>query len=333
MSLYDSKKLPPFIYSKTSDRSAIEHDPLVLSLIKSRLLLNVEFPKFAQIIVKLSKEVESFVELSRNLVPKKNFAQESGITIDRFLPPQQIGALPSKLRFPILSLLYRHKLRQSDVRRNIERANVYIKRMIRLRSTEIVKLRDNFEKKNKTKLNILDSVIFYFCKHCKTVVAEDHFRTGTCSCGSAKTIGKSEAVPIFRFNENTIKFIENGIWLEHGIDYILRKKNFKTECGISILGRSGVSHEIDNFAEREREGLRVFGECKSGLINDADIFIFHGKLMDLGGYKGCMFTVTEEKRIPESTIKLAKAKDIEIITSVLDIGEKSIIQSIDEITK
>lgn len=333
MSLYDSKKLPPFIYSKTSDRSTIEHDPLVLSLIKSRLLLNVEFPKFAQIIVKLSKEVESFAELSRNLVPKKNLAQESGTTIDKFLLSQQIRVLPTKLRFPIFSLLYRQKLKQPDIQRNIERANVYIKRMIRLRSTEIVKLRDTFEKKTKTSLDVLDSVIFYFCKHCKTVIAVDHFHSGTCSCGNAITLGRSEAVPIFRFNDNTIKFIENGIWLEHGIDYLLQKKNFKTECGISILGRSGVRHEVDNFAEREKEGLRIFGECKSGLINDTDVFVFHGKLIDLGGYKGCMFTVTEEKRIPESTIKLARAKDVKIITSVLNKSEKLIIQSIDEITK
>jgi len=61
-------------------------------------------------------------------------------------------------------------------------------------------------------------------------------------------------------------------------------------CGFHILGHSGVIHEIDNIAWKIKDDIRFFFECKTGEIDVKTIFIFSGKIIDIGCNRGYIFT-------------------------------------------
>jgi len=112
-----------------------------------------------------------------------------------------------------------------------------------------------------------------------------------------------------------INFLESNYWFEHGVDYILRKKNLHTLVGYDVLGNSGVWHEIDNIAYYKNENYRFFCECKNSEVSEKDIFIFSGKMIDIGGISGYIFTTS--KNVSKEIKRLARSKNIEIIEDVL----------------
>jgi hypothetical protein len=123
-------------------------------------------------------------------------------------------------------------------------------------------------------------------------------------------------------------FISKNYWFEHGIDHILRRKNFQTLCGYYVLGHSGTAHEIDNIAESGSSNLRFFGECKVGEVGANDIFIFAGKMSDIGCSRGYIFTLT--KTIPKELSYLARSKNISIVTNVIEKSIADLEQEIQE---
>jgi len=123
-------------------------------------------------------------------------------------------------------------------------------------------------------------------------------------------------------------FILDNIWLEHGIDYLLRRKTFETLCGYYILGHSGIEHEVDNIGEIKSESLRIFCECKNQDVAVRDIFIFSGKMNDIGCTRGYVFTTSFET--PKEVKHLARSKNISIIESVLEKDNDDIIKEIIE---
>lgn len=131
--------------------------------------------------------------------------------------------------------------------------------------------------------------------------------------GSASKIRKE---PVAYFDERTGTFIDNNYWFEYGVDYLLRKKQFQTLCGIQILGHSGYTHEIDNIAESKTSNFRIFCECRTAEIRTADIFIFAGKMTDIGCSRGYIFTLKEEPQ--KEILHLARSRNISIVPSVLD---------------
>ena len=125
-----------------------------------------------------------------------------------------------------------------------------------------------------------------------------------------------------------IDFLKNNMWLEHGIDYLLRRKNFRTMCGIYVLGHSGVQHEIDNIADFASENLRILCECKNQDITVNEVFIFSGKMSDIGCTRGYIFTTSFN--INKEIVQLARSKNITIVESVLEKKENKIIEEIKE---
>lgn len=125
-----------------------------------------------------------------------------------------------------------------------------------------------------------------------------------------KTLEKSKAVA-FYFN-----ILEYNYWLEFAIDYILKRKKLITLVGYEILGNSGVCHEIDNIAYCPNENYRFFCECKNSEVKESDIFIFSGKMIDIGGNKGYIFTTSEN--VSDEIKRLARSKNIDIIENVLN---------------
>lgn len=129
-------------------------------------------------------------------------------------------------------------------------------------------------------------------------------------------VSQVEQIPVHHFNLNLINFLEYNYWLEFAIDYILKRKKLITLVGYEILGNSGVCHEIDNIVYCPNENYRFFCECKNSEVKESDIFIFSGKMIDIGGNKGYIFTTSENVSVEIK--RLARSKNIDIIENVLN---------------
>ena len=154
------------------------------------------------------------------------------------------------------------------------------------------------------------------------------FRKCTCVvCNkNINSLSDCEELVIHIFGEKMIKFVKTNIWLEHGVNNLLSKKNFKTFTGVYILGHSGVKHEVDNFAEITQENIRILGECKGRDIGVNDVLILSGKMQDTGISVGYIFTTSST--INKDIKKLARFRNITIVDSILERKDLEILEMI-----
>ena len=210
-----------------------------------------------------------------------------------------------------------------------EKGNIIIKEKLIELSKNIQNKLSNFEEKVKIDMPILSTTTVYFCKKCNKIICLDKFKRSKCFCGAdINNIAYVEQIPLNHFNKNMVNFLESNYWFEHGVDYILRKKNFQTLVGYDVLGNSGVPHEIDNIAYYKDENYRFFCECKNSEVTEKDIFIFSGKMIDIGGISGYIFTTTEN--VPKELNRLARSKNIKIIKEILKKDARTLVNDIKE---
>lgn len=335
MDLYNppNLNLPALKIKKVEDRRKIESDPAVKNLIASKLLLNKDLNQLLVKLLGLTKNINKLLETKddyhrlsfefHHIFPRLHF------TSLRFLEFRAARELKKGTRVQRQELEEELKKKLKDEHKKI---NQKLKNEINKLSNQLQSELDSFERKHKTKLNISESLNLYICKECKKIFCQERFHADTCECGKTNS-SPSNCVTIIvhRFGKNIIKFIEDNWWLEHGIDHLLRKKNFNTQCGFYILGHSGIEHEIDNLAEMKSDNLRIFCECKTTDINVNDVFVFAGKMADIGCTRGYIFTTSFETS--KKVKHLARSKNITIIDEVLEKDETQIIKGIKEITE
>jgi hypothetical protein len=121
--------------------------------------------------------------------------------------------------------------------------------------------------------------------------------------------------PIAYFDARLRNFISNNYWFEHGIDFLLRRKNFQTLCGVHVLGHSGCMHEIDNIAESKTSNFCIFCECKTVEIKTNDVFVLAGKMADIGCSRAYIFTVAKD--VQKEIVHLARSRNVSIVTDAL----------------
>jgi hypothetical protein len=330
MQRYDltSPELPSLKINKTRDREIVENEAKVQNLIKTNLLLDKEFINMLLKIQASTKEINKLLEEGIE-------NSERDITDWRWRRPFIHGR---RIIFPHSLMRKRRKFTTKEEKEleakikkaaleDFKRHNINKKGLITKKSNEILKMIDSFEKERAiSPLDILDSIPAYYCPICKSVIGTERFRPIKCKCGAEVKVVNVKTKIIYKFNNNTVSFMDNNLWLENGIDYLFRKMNFSTICGFYILGHSGLDHEIDNIVENRKENLRIFCECKNCMIDRDNIFVFSGKMQDIGCTKGYIFSTSkiDDKKI----FHLARARNISIIDSVLD---KSIDDMIKEI--
>jgi hypothetical protein len=195
--------------------------------------------------------------------------------------------------------------------------NQGVLRRITHRSKDVQDKLLQYEVANAIELNILSQSILHLCPQCNHLISRDRFVTTTCeSCRMLVTLRKSKQVPFAKFGEGLVEFISKNYWFEHGIDYLLRKKNYQTLCGYHVLGHSGTAHEIDVIGESVRQRLRLFCECKTGDVGANDVFVLAGKMSDIGCSRGYIFTLSES--VTKEIGYLARSRNISIVTNVLE---------------
>jgi rubrerythrin len=329
MELYDKPQaLPVLKVEKLVHRLTVEEDDTVCSLIKSQLLLDKQFNT---IYLEVLKKSEKMMELFSQFNEENEFFHPSMLsrfykTKDfrkymtlRHIWPQRPEGLKPKEREK-----YNKEMREA-------KKDLYstIKREITSHSKQINNMLSAFEKERCLDLNILSSTTLYSCKKCGYVVSKNKFRVIKCSCGAdIELISSVEQIPVSHFNTNLIQFLKHEYWLEHGVDYLLRKKNYQTIVGYYVLGSSGIRHEIDNIASSRSGNYRFFCECKKSDINVADVFIFAGKMADIGCTRGYFFT--NSNNISAEVMALARSKNIKIIFNILEKDTQNLLGEIRE---
>lgn len=320
--------LPALKIKKRKSRKNIENDSTVNNLIESKLLLNREFNSLYLDLLATSKEILDYLKFDKKKISfqdilSKDIKKEGDIaqyTRLKFLIEFQKTNLSSDIE---------NKQIKEFISEQIEKGNIIIKEKLIELSQNIQDKLSNFEEKAKIDMPILSTTIAYFCKKCNKTICLDKFKKSKCSCGiDIANIAHVEQIPIYHFNNNMINFLESNYWFEHGVDYILRKKNFITLVGYDVLGNSSVWHEIDNIADYKNENYRFFCECKNSEVSEKDIFIFSGKMIDIGGISGYIFTTTEN--VPKEIDRLARSKNIKIIKDALKKNVETLIKEIKE---
>ncbi len=336
--------LPELTMHKERERQAIEADIKVNNLIRSNLLLDAQFNRLYLRILEESKRLLEIIELTEDQLysqyfsvleqskklkhPSKFSDAEVLRLLLHFLTSDMLkGDMVSreklerifggKMKFDAL-MFETKELMFADAR----------KKAIML-SDKIQKSISVFEEKKEIELDILASTTIHVCKKCAKIISLNKFKRCTCICGEKITKpSQVEQIPLKHFNEKLINFLDQNYWFEYGMDYLLRRKNLQTLVGYYVLGHSGVWHEIDNIAVSKSRNYRFFCECKNTEVKQNDIFVFSGKMVDIGCTRGYIFTTSEE--VSDEIIRLARAKNIDIVKEVLKRGITDLLKDIKE---
>ena len=363
MKLYNPPniKLPALKIEKTRQRKAIEDDPTVKNLLRSNLLLDFEFNTLYFDILKKSKELLNIISLNEDqlalLAPEYTFhfppsilrdhpifkiaKFEIGINIIKFImyyekykKGEDIFDIPEDKKKQLEDIfdIPEDKKRQLDEAILKLRKEIYpnfLKQIIEV-SNNIQDSISDFEEKREIELSILSSTNVYVCQNCSKIISINKFKPCTCACGEkiTKISQQVNQISIYHFNKLLIDFVEQNYWLEYGVDYLLRRKNFQTLVGYNVLGHSGVWHEIDNIADIKSENYRILCECKNTKVEVYDIFVFSGKMVDVGCTHGYVFTTSE--KISDDAARLARQKNIEIVKGVLTRETEDLLEDIKE---
>lgn len=206
----------------------------------------------------------------------------------------------------------------------------YFKKTVSLmksHSTSVQNRLSSYESSHKVSLDILTPVTLYLCRECNKLLSMDKFAPASCKCGkNISDVSKTRREPLACFDTQLQDFIKNNHWFEYGVDYLLRKRNFQTLCGVHVLGHSGNLHEIDNVAESKSANFRFFCECKTAAVKTADLFVLAGKMADIGCSRAYIFTLSDQ--ITKEIRHLARSRNISIIGNVLNRSEQEVLAEI-----
>lgn len=206
---------------------------------------------------------------------------------------------------------------EAAFRKSIKELNGQSLKVIKSISDKLQEKVEAFESKHRVDLSLLDNHTMYVCPDCKATLGYDKFKKWKCTCGmEITTASEPEQLAIKSVPPSVNEIVVNNIWLEEGVAYQLRTQNFDVYTGYSVMGGSGVLHEIDVLAEKPKKCVRVFVECKARKLGIVDVFNLAGKMRDTGVAKGIICSTEGNTNI--EAVRIGKANGIELFYDVLD---------------
>jgi len=341
METYSPKgfNLPPLVIEKRASRKNIENDTKVKNFIDTKLLLDRNFNNLFVDVLEKSREI---LKVSVENPSYKDFAVQN--IFDYFSSKKFNNKIKSDSKktssFNDYLFYFTNKLISDPEFVKIDNKsrmkflnNIFLKtkeKLIQLNEQIENEISDYEKKYERVKLDILSSTNFYFCKQCNKIVSKGKFIPIKCLCG--KEINKVSEVDkksISHFNVNLVNFINSNYWLEFGVGHLLKQNNYRTLIGYDVLGNSGVFHEVDNIVYVPKENFRFLCECKNSPVNNNDIFVFSGKMTDIGVNKGYLFSTSSY--IQKEIIRLGRSKNIDMISDILNKNSQNIRNEIKEV--
>ncbi len=303
------KTWPEFYGQKSTSRIDIESSLSVKSLLTSGRLLTIDLNQLLASIIGHSTDIDKYLRVD-----------------------DPISSLPQTEYFDKVTELMRKKsktaishLSDKDFRKTLLEAQDELRPLLRKDLKKKISENSDFIEeeiskynlKNKIKLKIFDQSVLYYCKKCNSLIEKNEFKSKKCDCGQKITkVSDTEKQTAAQVNQEVEIFFKNNMWLEYGVELLFKQKNYQTQCGVYILGSSGVSHEIDIVAEREADYIRTIGECKNKEIQIDDIFKLSGKMQDTGCNYGFIFSTGVIQS--NDVYRLAISRNIKIIEKVLE---------------
>jgi len=317
-----SGRLIPLKYKIPKERIGIEKTLKIKGIISSKSLFSNAFKIFLENLININDELKEDIEnfSSRKLTDEKKLETLIEGSIDRVVDQEKKEKIGEKgiKKIKAEILIEFKKMRKKE---RMEQFN-----KIKDKSDSMLQLLADFNENRKEDIEVFVIKDFYICKNCGNLISINRFKKTNCPCG--ETINKIKNVDkgsISLLDDNVEMFFKKDFWLEYGIDYMLQKNSFKTFCGYSFLGSSGVYHEIDNMAQKSSKNKRVACECKNKRLSLKDAIIFNNKIKDLGINNGYLITTSSEKANIDIEI-FCDNSNIKIIDSVLE--EKEEIENI-----
>ena len=99
-----------------------------------------------------------------------------------------------------------------------------------------------------------------------------------------------------KYNSKWVDKLKKEFLIEQYIDLRKPMQEIANEvgCDKSTVNFYIMKENIEkrnNSESHKKENLRILGECKGGDIKLRDIFVFSGKMQDIGCGAGCLFNV------------------------------------------
>lgn len=116
---------------------------------------------------------------------------------------------------------------------------------------------------------------------------------------------------------------ESNLWLEDYTSKILRSMNWQTWPHVSVLGSSGVRHEIDVLGVKGSYVLVC--ECKTGRVTRQDVFNFWAKVYDIKSHVS-MLSLIGELPEPETREFVTKNPSVFLLEKMGEKGRKQIVE-------
>jgi hypothetical protein len=321
--------LPPLLIQTQSRREELVQSPDVITLVKSRLLLDAGLNEL------LGRMRESSERLDRalRLLELKNrqvatlWMQPGFYKLDHYFRGTSVVLDAPETAFHEMAWVWQpNSGERRPTKLTVERLisflddavlieNIQLSDEIRQFSKKTQEALADFEADRKCELNILSQRTLFQCRACSFPIVAERFKKRICVCGlRIETMEDNDVFPINVIGTRLRDYISNNLWFEDAIEYILIRGEYQTKCGVMVRGHSGTSHEIDIIAESHKEKSRFFCECKTGDIAPNDVFIFAGKLADIGCPRGYMFTLSKD--VTRETVRLARSMNIVILDKV-----------------
>ena len=124
-----------------------------------------------------------------------------------------------------------------------------------------------------------------------------------------------------------LKLWESNLWLEDYVSRLLRSMQWDTWSHVSVLGASGVRHEVDVLGVKGSYVLVC--ECKTGHVTRQDVFNFWAKVYDIRSHVS-MLALIEQLPEPETREFVVKNPSVVLLENL---GEKKKSQITEELRK
>jgi len=139
----------------------------------------------------------------------------------------------------------------------------------------------------------------YFCKECNAYLGDsfESLPENCLSCNQKTNWGNAHNIVKVRFLDNKVSQYLDGLWFEDYIAKFLSKLGWKTWCHGSIMGSSGIPHQVDILAINPVDGRVLIGECKTSKIQKEHIFDISAQFNDIKSYYGFLFSYDKVSNI------------------------------------
>lgn len=133
----------------------------------------------------------------------------------------------------------------------------------------------------------------YFCKSCNAYLGDsfESLPDHCLSCHNKTDWSDAKNITTIRFLDNKVLSYLDGLWFEDYIAKLLNKLGWKTWCHGSIMGSSGIAHQVDILAINYSDGRVLICECKTAKIIKEYIFDLSAQFYDIKSSYGFLFSL------------------------------------------